>query len=125
MKISHLPLVVPLARWLWSADSEDDATSSTAVSPEYCLSLVDSLALVDFSSSSCLALAVSKGLSVGILVGACFNKAPTVMNMMQAQSAEGISRLSLYAECLFYANGTIYSLQQQHPLTAVSVAHIT
>ena len=122
MKISELPLVASLAQWVWSVDDDTDVATNhtTTISPERCLAHVDALQLHDFVfTSGCFAHCVTKGSGVAIIVGACFNKAPTMLNMIQAQSAEGFSPMALYMEVLFYVNSSLYSIQHRHPVTAV------
>lgn len=124
MKISELPFSSFLAEWVWSVDSDsiqiDEAadTLTATINTQLCLKYVDSFQVQDFVASGCLAQVVTKVSGIVIIVGACFNKAPTIMNMMEAQSAEGFSPVSMYMEALFYANSSIYSIQHQHPFTA-------
>ncbi|CAB9503425.1 Mannose-P-dolichol utilization defect 1 protein [Seminavis robusta] len=123
MKLSDLPLVLPIAEWIWSStgsssSSSEDDIASDVVTAQVCLSQVEALDIPAFVSGGCFAQIVSKVSGIGIIVGACFNKAPTISNMLEAQSAEGFSRMSLYTECLFYANSSIYSIQQEYPFTA-------
>lgn len=122
MKLEDIPFVLPLAEWMWSMEEEQEEANpvSSLSAPQFCLSLVESLDIPNFLQSACFTQAVSKLSGIGIIVGACFNKAPTVLNMLEAKSAEGFSRMSLYTECLFYANSSIYSIQLGHPFTAVS-----
>ena len=120
MRLTDIPLVLPMADWVWTLEEGESVTQQSISAPEFCLSLIESLDVFNFLQSACFAQAVSKLSGIGIIVGACFNKAPTVLNMLEAKSAEGFSRMSLYTECLFYANSSIYSIQLGHPFTAVS-----
>lgn len=123
MKLEDLPLVIPLAEWIWDGGNDgqrekhpqfvEGGSDENFVSPTHCLSQIP------FLSSRCIEPLITKVTGIGIIVGACFNKAPTVVNMIQAQSAEGLSRSGLYSEALFYANSSIYSILMNHPFTAV------
>jgi mannose-P-dolichol utilization defect 1 len=104
--IANLPLVTPLANWIWGADPSDD------VSPVVCLSLFP------FVSSGCFSQLIAKGLGVAIILASCVNKTPIMMNMYNVKSAAGISRTSLYFEWLMYSNGASYSFLLGHPFTA-------
>jgi len=124
MKISDLPFVPVLAEWIWSGDAEVAADSNSSndlihLGPALCLKHIDFFEVQDFVSSGCLSQAATKVTGVAIIVGACFNKTPTVLNMMEAKSSEGFSPMALYMELLFYANSSIYSIKHKHPFTAV------
>ncbi|CAB9504143.1 Mannose-P-dolichol utilization defect 1 protein [Seminavis robusta] len=120
ISLSSLPLVTPLARWMWTLDAEDSTTTTAAAEDLYvtCLHQVETLAVYDFATKGCLSVAASRILGIGIIVAACFNKAPTLMNMLEAQSAEGFSPMSLYTEVFYYINSSIYSVQLGYPFTA-------
>jgi len=130
VKLSVLPFALPIAQWIWALEEENGITTTTTTTGDFesrqlhaqadeCLSYLDQWALIQFAwHSNCLSVAISRLAGIGIIIGACFNKAPTVMNMLEAKSAAGFSRLSLYLECLFYANSGVYSWQQGHPITA-------
>jgi mannose-P-dolichol utilization defect protein 1 len=104
--IADIPFVRPLAEWIWAADKSDD------VSPEICLSLVP------FISGGCISQLITKALGVAIILGSCLNKTPIMINIMNSQSASGLSRESLYGEALVYSNGAVYGLLEGHPFTA-------
>lgn len=104
--LNDLPLVMPLAEWVWGADASEE------VSPAVCLDLVP------FLSAGCFSQLLTKALGVAIILGACLNKAPIMMNMMASQSAAGFSRMGMYSETLVYANGAAYGVLEGHPLTA-------
>jgi mannose-P-dolichol utilization defect protein 1 len=104
--LTDIPFVLPLAEWIWGADTSQD------VSPEICLSQIP------FISTGCFSTLVAKALGMAIIFGSCLNKAPIVINMMKSQSAVGISRTSLYGEALVYANCVLYGFLAGHPFTA-------
>jgi hypothetical protein len=99
--LKDLPFVVPIANWVWGGE---DA--------EICLDLVP------FIGMECFSQLITKALGVAIILGSCLNKTPIMRNILNAQSAAGISRSSLYGEALVYANSAIYGLLESHPLTA-------
>jgi mannose-P-dolichol utilization defect 1 len=116
--LADIPLVMPLAEWIWGgggdvdvADGDDDK-SKLEFSPKICLSQVP------FLSMACFKQLISKGLGVAIIAGSCLNKVPIMINMMQSQSAAGISRNSLYGEAVVYANGAMYGYLYQYPFTS-------
>ena len=119
MKFSDLPFVATvLAPWVWSVQDED--ASDASCSPFLCLDYIDHLRLQAFlMESDCFSQLVTKILGVVMIVGAFFNKAPTILNLLHAQSAEGLSLMALYSEVLFFTNSSIYSLLMGHPFTAV------
>ena len=104
--LADIPFVVPLAEWIWGADTSQD------VSPEI------SLSQIPFISTGCFSTLVAKALGMAIIFGSCLNKAPIVINMMKSQSAVGISRTSLYGEALVYANCVLYGILSGYPFTA-------
>ena len=104
--LEDIPLVLPLAEWVWGEDTSED------VSPEICL------LQVPFISSGCFSTLFAKALGVAIISASCFNKAPIMVNMLKSQSAAGISRNSLFGEALVYANGVLYGFLAGHPFTS-------
>lgn len=104
--LEDIPLVVPLADWVWAAVQEDD------VSPEICLSQVPLI------SMGCFSQLFTKALGIAIILGSCLNKIPIMLNIMNSQSAAGISRGSLYGEVVVYANAAVYGFLEGHPFTA-------
>lgn len=70
MKIQDIPLVLPLAEWIWGGDKSDD------VSAEICLSQLP------FFNSGCFSQLLTKALGTAIILGSCLNKTPIMMNMM-------------------------------------------
>lgn len=114
MEVGDFPFVASLAHWIWGRCQSDQDINYT-ISPEICLNQIP------FLSWHCLEPIITKFAGVGIIVGSCFNKAPTILNLFQARSAEGFSRFSVYSETLFYTNCSIYSILMKYPLTAVSI----
>jgi mannose-P-dolichol utilization defect 1 len=111
MKLQDIPFVLPLAEWVWGADPHKD------VSPINCLNLVP-YGLGIFLSDGCFSVLLAKALGVAILLGACANKVPIMLNMWNSQSAAGFSRSSMYMETVVYANGAAYGALELHPFTA-------
>jgi mannose-P-dolichol utilization defect protein 1 len=101
-----IPFVRPLAEWIWGADASQE------VSPEICLSQIPLI------SAGCFSQLLTKALGVAIILGSCLNKVPIMINMMNSQSAAGISRNSLYGEGIVYCNGAMYGFLEGHPFTA-------
>ena len=107
MNLASIPLVLPVAKWIWeAADNQED------VSPEICLSEAP------FLSSKCFSALLAKALGVAIILGSCVNKVPLIMNMQKSKSADGISRNSLYGEALVYAACVFYGLLHQYPFSS-------
>ena len=132
MALSSYPIVTAVARWIWAAGAAADdnshhhhddhvvvAAAYYNFTPDLCLHQIESQAVAAFINNGCLSQAASRFLGVGIVAAAMFNKAPTLMNMMETQSAEGFSPMSMYTEVMYYANSSIYSIQLGYPFTAV------
>jgi mannose-P-dolichol utilization defect 1 len=111
MKLEDIPFVLPLAEWVWGTDPSDD------VSPIKCLNLLP-YGLRIFLNGGCFSVLLAKALGVAILLGACANKVPIMLNMWSSQSAAGFSRSSMYMETVVYANGAAYGALELHPFTA-------
>lgn len=103
VKLVDIPLVLPIAEWIWGADEQ--------VSPEICLDEIP------WMGQGCFSTLVAKALGVAIIFFSCLNKVPIMSNMMKSQSAAGISRNSLYGEVIVYANGVFYGFLEGHPFT--------
>lgn len=101
VELTDIPFVQPLAEWIWG---EEDAP--------LCLSEVP------FLSGPCFSQLVAKAFGVVIIVASMLNKIPIMRNMINSQSAAGISLNSLYGESLVYANCALYGLLLGHPFTA-------
>eukprot|EP00560_Eucampia_antarctica_P009855 CAMPEP_0197824332 /NCGR_PEP_ID=MMETSP1437-20131217/1591_1 /TAXON_ID=49252 ORGANISM="Eucampia antarctica, Strain CCMP1452" /NCGR_SAMPLE_ID=MMETSP1437 /ASSEMBLY_ACC=CAM_ASM_001096 /LENGTH=221 /DNA_ID=CAMNT_0043423915 /DNA_START=140 /DNA_END=805 /DNA_ORIENTATION=- len=66
----------------------------------------------------CVSGLLIKGIGICIILGACFNKAPLVINIMKTQSVAGMSTGALYGEIIMYANSAFYSMLRKNPFTA-------
>mmetsp|Transcript_14209 Transcript_14209/g.39374 ORF Transcript_14209/g.39374 Transcript_14209/m.39374 type:complete len:160 (+) Transcript_14209:81-560(+) len=88
MSLLDIPLVMSLASWIWSIDTEND-DSENLLSPELC---VGSLPLLN---GDCWKRLFAKGLGMAIIAGACISKLPMIMNMLDSQSAVGLSKAPL------------------------------
>jgi hypothetical protein len=100
VELTDIPFVKELAEWIWGIDATK------------CLSEVP------FISSSCFSQLLTKAVGVAIIFGSMLNKVPIMRNMINSQSAEGMSRNSLYGELIVYANVAMYSHLLGHPFTA-------
>lgn len=107
VNLTSIPLVLPLAKWVWEATDNPEA-----VSPDICLSEVP------FLSSGCFSALLAKALGVAIILGSCVNKVPLILNMQKSKSADGISRNSLYGEALVYAACVFYGLLHEYPFSS-------
>lgn len=123
-----LPVVISLAEWIWGNDDDDindngidkyddmghenEDDTIQMMSPQICLHQIPYL------STPCLSQLIAKLSGIGIIIGACFNKTPTILLLIQAQTADGFSRSSIYSETLFYMNASIYGILEHHPFTA-------
>jgi len=101
VELVDIPIVQPLSEWIWGTDN--------AV---VCLSELPLL------SMPCFSQLFTKVLGVAIICGSMLNKVPIMVNMMNSQSAAGISRNSLYGEVMVYANAALYGHLLGHPFTA-------
>ena len=101
MELVDIPFVKPLAEWVWGPEE----------APK-CLSEVPLLGV------PCLSQLVTKAFGVAIIVASMLNKIPIMRNMINSQSAAGISRNSMYGESMVYANCALYGLLSGHPFTA-------
>jgi mannose-P-dolichol utilization defect protein 1 len=99
-----VPLVVSLAEWVWGGDPD--------VSPDFCVKNLP------FMNLECWSRLIVKGLGIAIILGSCLNKAPVMVNIMNAKSTRGLSSVAIYGETLVYANGALYGLLLGHPFTA-------
>ena len=98
-----------IASFIWEGDSSPD------VSPEICLSMIMDLAL---PSTPCLSRLFAKLLGLVILMGACLNKLPIILNILKSKSAAGLSKNSCYSELIVYCNAALYGLLRGNPFTA-------
>jgi hypothetical protein len=101
-----VPIVMFLADWIWGQDPSDQ------VSPELCIETLP------FMSSGCSSQLAVKGLGIAIIGGACFNKAPIMVNILNTKSTAGLSRTAIYGESICYASAAFYGMLEGHPVTA-------
>ncbi|GAX29204.1 mannose-P-dolichol utilization defect 1 [Fistulifera solaris] len=99
-----IPLVMYVAALIWGEDEN--------VTEEICVEDFP------FMTSACWSTFVAKSLGVAIIAGAFLNKAPVIVNLIDTESTEGLSRGSVYADVLVYANGFAYGFLEGHPVTA-------
>lgn len=107
VNLASIPLVMPLAKWVWEASENPEE-----VSPDMCLSQVP------FLGSGCFSALLAKALGVVIILGSCVNKIPLILNMQNSKSADGISRNSLYGEALVYASCVFYGRLHEYPFSS-------
>jgi mannose-P-dolichol utilization defect 1 len=105
--IFELPLVVSIGKWIW------EKTPNPGISPEICMS-----GLPLSMSSDCWMQVVVKVMGLTMIVGACGNKAPTLVNIVQSKSVAGLPKSSIYGETIIAANATLYGYLQGFPYTA-------
>lgn len=72
---------------------------------------------VDPSDTSCVKLAVSKGLGIGIIGASSIVKIPQILKLLKSQSAEGISFLSYLLETASYLISLAYNVRQGFPFS--------
>ena len=103
----EIPLVMPLAEFIWGTGEDESELSATI-----CLS---SLPLL---TTECFQRLFVKALGVAIILSACLNKAPIIVNMWTARTAAGLAKASVYGDVIMYANAAIYGMLQGFPITA-------
>ena len=99
-----IKIVMDLARWIWSSAEE--------VTPETCVETFPLMLM------PCWAAAVAKALGVAMIVGSFLNKAPVVVNLIDTESTEGLSRGAVYGEIFMYTCAFSYGFLEGFPLTA-------
>ncbi|KAI8896194.1 hypothetical protein BC833DRAFT_598560 [Globomyces pollinis-pini] len=77
----------------------------------------ETILALDFASLHCYKLAVSKGLSVGIVGGAVMVKFPQIFNIIRSQSVAGLSLLSLILETLSILITLAYNFRLGNPFS--------
>lgn len=102
--LTDLPIVIYIATWVWGED--------TTVTPQKCL---DTLPIM---LGPCWTGLLAKGIGVAIILAACINKLPIILNLLSSRSAEGTPSSAVYGETLVYANSAVYGWLNQHPFTA-------
>jgi hypothetical protein len=99
-----IPLFMSTANWVWVEDE--------TVSPTFC---VENAPLMN---SDCWSRLIVKALGIAIILGACLNKAPVMLNLWNTKSTAGLSSMAVYSETLVYANAASYGMLSGHPFTA-------
>lgn len=104
--LAELPLVMPLANFVWGGDKSE-------VSPEFCLESVNFI-----MDGSCFSRLLVKGIGIAIIAAACLNKAPVMRNIINSKSAAGFTQFSVYSDILVVSNCAFYGLLNRQPFTA-------
>ncbi|CBX95131.1 hypothetical protein IAQ61_009762 [Plenodomus lingam] len=72
---------------------------------------------VDLSATSCVKLAISKGLGIGIIGASSIVKIPQLLKLLNSQSAEGMSFLSYLLESSAYLISLSYNVRHGFPFS--------
>lgn len=72
---------------------------------------------VDLSNQTCLKLAVSKGLGIGIIAASSVVKVPQILKLVRSKSAEGVSFVSYFLETTAYLIGLAYNIRSGFPFS--------
>ncbi|KAK4545471.1 hypothetical protein LTR36_002821 [Oleoguttula mirabilis] len=72
---------------------------------------------INISDTTCMKLAVSKALGIGIIGASSIVKIPQLLKLLNAQSAEGISFLSYLLETASYVISLAYNVRNQFPFS--------
>lgn len=67
---------------------------------------------IDLTSSTCIKLAISKGLGIGIIAASSIVKIPQILKLLSSKSADGISFLSYFLETSAYLISLAYSFRK-------------
>jgi mannose-P-dolichol utilization defect 1 len=105
--IVGLPMVVSIGKWMWGK------TPNPNISPEICM-----LGFPLSMSTDCWMQVGVKVMGLSMIVGACGNKAPTLVNIIQSKSVAGLPKSSIYGEAIIAANATLYGYLQGFPYSA-------
>nr|KAJ3419507.1 hypothetical protein HK105_006866 [Polyrhizophydium stewartii] len=76
------------------------------------------VAAIDLARDDCFKLLLSKGLSLGIVVGSSILKVPQIINILAAGSAEGLSFLSVFVETVSIAITVAFNYRLHNPFSA-------
>ena len=101
------PFAVSIGNWIWGN------TPNPNISPEICLS-----GLPWNLSADCSMQVLVKAMGLAMILGACGNKFPTLVNIVQSKSVAGLPKKSIYGETIIAANATLYGYLQRFPWTA-------
>jgi len=99
-------IVNTLAKWAWESENGSD------ISADFCVEN-----FFPFPPMPCLIALAMKGLGIAIITGACLNKAPLIINIVNNKSVAGMSSSAVYGETLMYANAAFYSVLKGNPFT--------
>lgn len=72
---------------------------------------------INISDTTCLKLAISKALGIGIIGASSIVKIPQLLKLLNSQSAEGISFLSYLLETASYVISLAYNVRNQFPFS--------
>ncbi|OAL56796.1 mannose-P-dolichol utilization defect 1 protein [Pyrenochaeta sp. DS3sAY3a] len=72
---------------------------------------------VDLQETECLKLAISKGLGIGIIGASSIVKIPQLLNLINSQSADGVSFLSYLLESSAYLISLSYNVRHGFPFS--------
>jgi mannose-P-dolichol utilization defect protein 1 len=100
-------LVNVAAEWAWGIESGENG-----ISAEFCLEN-----FFPFPPIPCIVALAMKGLGIAIIAGACLNKAPLILNIVNNKSVAGMSTSAIYGEIIMYANSAFYSVLKGNPFT--------
>mmetsp|Transcript_14030 Transcript_14030/g.30479 ORF Transcript_14030/g.30479 Transcript_14030/m.30479 type:complete len:257 (+) Transcript_14030:105-875(+) len=106
MQLYDYLLFRSFAIWAWGGAESDE------VSPELCLEGFP------FFTGSCLTTLLIKGIGIAIILGACLNKAPILINVLKTGSVAGLSTNAVYGEVIMYCNSAFYGILRGNPFTA-------
>jgi mannose-P-dolichol utilization defect protein 1 len=100
-----------LATWAWGNSS--DGGDNNVVSAEFCLENFSPIPPLP-----CIIAVSMKVLGMLIIIGACLNKAPVILNISKNRSVAGIALSAVYSETIMYGNAAFYSVLKKNPFTA-------
>ena len=97
------PTINAIATWAWGG--QEEAT--------FCLENI-----LPIPPMQCLVGLAMKALGILIILGACLNKAPVILNILKNKSVAGMSPSAVYSETIMYGNSAFYSVLKGNPFTA-------
>lgn len=97
-----------MAEWAWGRASDE-----SDISAEFCLENFFPVPPVP-----CIFALAMKALGIAIIIGACLNKAPLILNIVNNKSVAGMTPSAIYGETIMYANSALYSVLRGNPFTA-------
>lgn len=99
-----------VAEYIWTRTDDDNDESMT--SPHLCVSSFP------FMPGGCWSQLIPKVLGMLIILGACFNQVPMMLNLYNSKSALGLSKAFLYGDLLIKANASFYGFLAGFPITS-------